>query len=301
MKAKVTIFFTAVFISLSACCQIDDTMQIYKYLTLDSVIISDVRGGFDVNAFIRLVEDDTTFYQAFRNLRKVEYTSASNILIYDKKGKQEASYAGIATQLLKNNCRWMQFSNENIMGDFYDDGDMNYYTAKMFAYIFLYRDTICNNNKTTTASYDKKIESRKDQLKIIMFDPGKKVDGIPFIKNKTAVFDFDIMKHYDFFISSENYLNVDCYVFSFQLNEDSKQKDVVVQQMKTWFDKKTFQIVARTYDLRYDAGVYDFDVQMDVQLGMKNNIYIPTQIKYTGNWDVPGKSRERGRVEVYID
>lgn len=303
MRAKVTGFFTALLFCLHVRAQTTDTLTIYKYLTLDSVVITEARGGFDVNAFIRLVQNDTTFYQAFRNLRKLPYTGRSKIFMYDKNGKTTDSYAGAATQVLQNNCRWMEFQDEVISKNFYDDDrEIDYYTGKMFAYIFLYRDTICNTiSAAETGSYDKKMESRKDQLKTIMFNPGKKVDGIPFIKNKTAVFDFDVMKHYDFFISSEKYNGTDTYVFSFQLNEDSKPKDVVVQQMKTWFDKASFQILARAYHLQYDAGVYDFDVHMFVQLGMKNGIYIPTDIQYTGNWDVPGKPRERGKVDVVIE
>ncbi|MBC8173027.1 MAG: hypothetical protein H7X71_03890 [Chitinophagales bacterium] len=278
-----------------------DTLPIYKYLTLDSVVITASKIGFDVNAFIRLVQDDTTFYQAFQNLRLTEYTSDTHIRLYDKKQRVSATYEGIASQQVDQNCRWMQFTKEHATGDFYDDSDLEYYTAKMFAYIFLYKDTICSGNKASAPSYDKKIEARKDQLKIMMFDPGKPVQGVPFIKNKTAVFDFDVMKHYDFFITSEYYLNTDCYVFSFRLNGESKKKDVVVQEMKTWFDKKDFQIIARTYDLQYDAGVYDFNVQMDVRLETKNGIYIPTYIKYTGTWDIPGKPRERGDVTVRIE
>ncbi len=305
LKTKVRYLFTVSFCFFlllnSVFCQ--DTNAIYQYLTLDSVVIADVRNGFDVNAFIRLVQNDTSFYQAFRNLHSTGYTCSSRIAMYDKKGSTKATYEGRATQILQNNCRHMQFAQEKNTGDFYDAGEINYYTARMFAYIFLYRDTICsgNSNAQPPPSYDKKLESRKDALKTIMFDPGKPVDGVPFIKNKTAVFDFDIMRHYDFFITEEERAGEPCYVFSFQLNENSKPKDVVVQQMKTWFNKKNFQIVARTYDLQYDAGVYDFNVQMDVRLGMKNGIYLPAYIYYTGTWNVPGKPRESGTVQVYIN
>lgn len=302
---KVTTFSTCCLLILFSAnrCTAQADSAIFKYLSLDSVVIEEARSGFDVNAFIRLMQDDTTFYAAFRNLRKIEYVSHANMILYDKKWKAEATYTGDAQQHIQNGCRWMEFSNVRVTGSFYDDGQEAYYTAKMFAYIFLYKDTICtesNTNPQQLPGYDKKIEGRKDQLKVIMFDPGKKVDGVPFIKNKTAVFDFDIMKNYDFFISSESYLGRACYVFSFQLQEEAKPKDVVVQKMQTWFDKETRQIIARSYDLQYDAGVYDFDVQMDVQLGMKSDIIIPTYIHYSGNWDVPGKPRERATVDIVI-
>ncbi len=34
--------------------------------------------------------------------------------------------------------------------------------------------------------------------------------------------------------------------------------------MTTWFNINTWEIVARNYDLSYNAGVYDFDVRMEV-------------------------------------
>lgn len=304
LKGKVTAFLSLlIFVTniIGQTSELNDTMPISKYLTLDSVVISDMRKGFDVNAFIRLVENDTTFYQAFQNLRMTEYESTVSMNFFNKYGNKKATYYSSVNQKRQNGCRWMQFLNEQSTGNFYDNkSEYEYYTAQLFAYIFLNRDTVCNAIETSEASYNKGLENRKNQLKMIMFNPGKEVDGIPFIRNKTAVFDFQVMRHYDFFISSEEYNGADCYVFSFQLNEESKPKDVVVQKMTTWFDKTNFQILARDYHLQYDAGVYDFDVTMHVELFMKNSQYLPAVLLYSGTWNVPGKPRETAGVNVFL-
>ena len=54
------------------------------------------------------------------------------------------------------------------------------------------------------------------------------------------------------------------------------------------------EIVGRTYDLSYNASVYDFDVHIDVQMTKVGNYLVPQTLRYTGNWDVAFKKRERG-------
>ena len=54
------------------------------------------------------------------------------------------------------------------------------------------------------------------------------------------------------------------------------------------------EIVARNYDLSYDAGVYDFNVHMEVQMTKFGNLLVPKTLRYNGKWDVVFKKRERG-------
>jgi hypothetical protein len=46
--------------------------------------------------------------------------------------------------------------------------------------------------------------------------------------------------------------------------------------------------------MSYDAGVYDFDVHMEVQLTKFGNYLVPKLLRYIGNWDVFFKKSERG-------
>ena len=64
--------------------------------------------------------------------------------------------------------------------------------------------------------------------------------------------------------------------------------------MITWFDALTMEVVARNYSLSYDAGVYDFDVSMEVEMTKFGEYLVPKTLRYKGNWDVVFKKRERG-------
>ena len=64
--------------------------------------------------------------------------------------------------------------------------------------------------------------------------------------------------------------------------------------MTTWFNDQTMEVVARNYSLSYDAGVYDFKVQMEVVMTKFGDYLVPALIRYIGNWKVISKDRERG-------
>ena len=68
----------------------------------------------------------------------------------------------------------------------------------------------------------------------------------------------------------------------------------MIDNMTTWFSSKSMEIVARNYDLSYDAGVYDFNVHMEVQMTQFGNLTVPATLRYVGTWDVAFKKRERG-------
>ena len=64
--------------------------------------------------------------------------------------------------------------------------------------------------------------------------------------------------------------------------------------MVTWFNSKTMEIVARNYDLSYNAKVYDFNVRMEVQMDKIGEWLVPKLLRYNGEWHAVFKKRERG-------
>lgn len=271
-----------------------------KRITLKEVV---VRSNLNVPAFIKRVQDDTTFYKAFRNLRVLGYTSLNDIRMMDKKGKQKASLLSRTRQHAGNGCRWTEVLEESATGDMYDKKrNLNYYTAEMYAGLFFARDTICGETNIVKdmafSLKDKKgLEKHKEQLKMLFFNPGKKIPGIPFIGGKIALFDEDVAKRYDFVIDMDAFKGEMCYVFTLTPREglsDSKKDKIVVDEMITWFNINTWEIVARKYSLSYNAGVYDFDVHMEVEMTKFGEYLVPSLMRYDGNWDVAFKKRERG-------
>jgi hypothetical protein len=257
----------------------------------------------NVPRFMQQVKEDTTFYKAFKNIRQLGFTAWNDIRIRDKKEKVKASLLSKTKQIRKNGCRSMEVLSENISGDFYDsDGNYNYNTAEMYAGLFFTKGTICGESNVVkgiafSTKSKKGIEKHKEQLKMLFFNPGKKIPGIPFIGDKINIFDPEKAQYYDFVIDYGDYEGQSCYVFSIKVKKDlsgSDKNGIVIDSMVTWFDSKTMEIMARNYDMSYDAGVYDFDVHMEVQMTKFNGLLVPKVLRYIGSWDVIFKKRERG-------
>ena len=301
------IFVTALLMlwATNGFSQNEDSLYLPGIITLDSFILIEVRDGFNVEDFIAFTQRDSSFYEAFRNLRRINYNSATTVRMFDEEHLNVASYSNRTYQHLDKNCRWMEFPFEVSNGNFFDKKkEMEYYTARVFSYIFLYKDTICNNIVDTdnNAGTDSKLELRKEQLKTMIFNPGEPVDDIPLIKNKMEIFSDEMIPFYDYSISSQRYTTgVDCYVFSIKKKpEVQKGEDVVINELTTWFDKKTMQIVSRKYSLSYFTALFDFDVSMEVKLSVVNGYQVPSFVLYNGYWDIPARKPEIGSVQIYI-
>lgn len=271
-----------------------------KVVTLREVV---VRNNLNVPAFINRIKADSTFYKAFRNLKVLGYTALNDVQMMDKKGAEKASLRSRTIQHEKSGCRWMDILEEHTTGDFYNDNrSYNYYTAELYAGLFFARDTICGEtNIVKGAEFNLKnksgIEKHKEQLKMLFFNPGKKIPGIPFIGNKIALFDEDVSNLYDFVIDMDAFKGEICYVFKLTPRSDltaSEKDKIVINEMTTWFSTDNWDIVARHYDLSYNTGIYDFDVHMEVEMTKFQDLLVPKVLRYNGTWDVVFKKRERG-------
>ncbi len=267
-----------------------------KTITLSEIVVDN---KLNVPTFISRIKNDSTFYKAFRNLRILNYTSINDIRMMDKKGNQQATLFSKTKQVRDSNCRRMEVLESQSTGDFYDsDQQYNYYTAQMYASLFFTTGMVCGENNIVAGdefSTEGKsgIEKHKEQLKMLFFNPGRKIKGLPFMSNKTAIYDDDMADLYDMSIDMDDYNKTSCYIFK-QKVKAGKEDDVVVDEMTTWFNDKTYEVVARTYSLSYSAGVYDFKVSMDVQMTHAGEYLVPSLIRYNGNWKAIFKKRERG-------
>lgn len=274
-----------------------DTGYIARHLELDSVVISASRVNFDVPGFIKMVEDDTTFYKAFKNLRILAYTAENDIRIFGKKGNAKASLLSTTRQHRNNGCRTMSVISEKTTGDFYNHKkDYNYYTAELYANLFFTEGKVCGENNIVKGGEDIKtsngsMERHKEQLKELIFNPGQPIPGVPLISNKVAIFDDEVAPMYDFSITSAEYGDTPCYVFTAMAKPEYKKK-VVINKLVTYFNKQDLEIVYRDYALSYNTWVFDFDVHIRVKMTHFNNYMVPSTINYDGDWKVPFHKRE---------
>lgn len=270
-----------------------------KKFTLTEVV---VRNNFDYAKLLQQIKEDTSFYKAFKNLRILGFSSYNDIKLMDKKGVIKASLLSKTRQNRKNNCRTMDVLEETVTGDFYDaQKNYNYVTAQLYASLFFTKMPVCGETNIVkgyqiTTQNKKGMDKHREQLKMLFFNPGKKIPGIPFIGNKLDLYDDDARKVYDYKLDVQEKDGRLCYVFSILPKPDLglfKRDNVVIDEMITWFDQKTLEVVYRSYSLSYKAGVYDFDVSMEVQMTNFNGFTVPKILRYRGNWDVVFKKRER--------
>jgi hypothetical protein len=284
------------------CAQNDslDNERLAKMVTLTPVT---VRTDINVAKFIERVKTDTTFYKAFRSLHLVGFTSLNDIRMRDKNNNVVASLQSKTIQNRKDNCRTMEVVNEKATGNFYDSKkNYNYYTAELYAGLFFTNGKICNETNTVKGielnpKSQKGIEKHKQQLKMLFFNPGKKISGIPLMGDKIDIFDPDRAELYDFLIDYDDYEGQACYVFTIKAKQglrSGKKDKIVIDSMITWFNAKTMEVLARKYDMSYNAGVYDFNVHMEVQMTHFGKYLLPKTLRYVGTWDVAFKKRERG-------
>lgn len=304
MKLRVVLSFLLL-VSIAVNAQVPaDTLEAQRLARMISLSEVVIRTDINVAKFIERVKNDSTFYKAFKNLRVLGFTSLNNIWIRDKKGRQIAGLQSKTRQVRENECRSMSVIEETVQGDFYDrEHQYNYYTAELYASLFFTKGKVCNEtniiggNQFSTRG-KKGVEKHKEQLKLLMFNPGKRVPGIPLMSDrKLDIFDPDQAAYYDFYIDQEVYEGRSCYIFSITARPDLSpgQRDkIVIDKMITWFDAKTMEVMKRNYSLSYDAGVYDFDVDIEVELTHFGELLVPKTLRYTGNWDVMFKKRERG-------
>lgn len=296
---------------LLLCCfvlnlraQQPDTSAFTLPIQMDEVVIRATRSGFDIDAFIRRVKTDTTFYKAFKSLNITSFNATNDIRVYDKDGQVTASLYSKTHQTAANGCKSTQVLQEKTTGNFYKrNGDYNYYTAELYAYLFFTKGTVCGQNDIVAGALDYRgsgqMEKSKYQLKQLIFNPGSRISGIPLMGDRASIFDPSEAKKYDFKILSDEYDGQPCYVFKVTPKQ-GEEHNVVFNELTTWFRKSDYSIVARDYSLSFNTLIYDFDVHMKVRTSQIGGKLLPTYINYDGNWHVFSKKRERVKFITQI-
>ena len=289
--------FLFLFSSITFAQTDTSSFSLYR-IELDSLVVSATRSGFNVEDFVEMVRTDESFHEAFHNIRTLSYSSINDIKMYDRKQREKATYYSTIQQTSDGNCRTMETFNETVSGNFFKrKRKIRYYTAKMHDRLFLTHGKVCESDRKESDN-PKNMEKHVDELKKLIFSPGEKAD-VPMIGKKTAIFDEKMIQHYDMSITSKKYHSgIDCYVFTAKVKPEVREGKTVIKFLETFFDKSTFQVIARNYHLKYSGSLFDFDVKMDIQLTKLGDKYLPQLIQYDGNWDIPAKKRETSKFSI---
>ncbi len=275
-------------------------------LTLPEVM---VRTDVDYKSLLKRIQNDTTFYKAFRNLHVVSFTSYNSVRMLDKKGNTKATWKSKSRQIRENGCRRTEILEQQSTGNYFEaDSTPHYNTGQMYASLFLTKGKVCGENnsvagKSFTLSGKKGMEKHKEQLKMLFFNPGKKVPGIPFIADKLDVYDASAQKIYNYLLDYTTYKGNSAYIFTITPKENPgfmRKDDIVLDKMETWFDVRTMEVLARNYSMSYKTGVYDFDVSMEVEFTRVGKLLVPQTMRYKGNFSALGKKKEYGEFTATL-
>lgn len=277
------------------------TADTIKTIQLDSTV-NITAERLSVETFIRAVTTDTSFYQAFRNMKKYAFTAENSIYTYDKKNKVTGRlYRKVKRQ---TSAPWLQYLVKQDTGHlFKKNGKYQLYTAEMFDYIFMnayqsaYTDGPSAVGKAAGAN-----AGYKEKLKTLIFSPGRPVKGLPFIGDKTEIFTANMRQYYDYAFSSGTYLDsIPVYRFKVTVKPDLSnwtKGSLMIKELTTIFDKRNFEILGRYVDMKYNNMLFDFDVQMNIEMRYFGEEKLPAKVSYQGNWNVPLKKQERASVLV---
>ncbi|MET1054499.1 MAG: hypothetical protein ABWY16_04260 [Pedobacter sp.] len=267
-----------------------------KTITLDSNV-NIVAQKLSVETFIRAVTTDTTFYAAFRRMKAHSFIAENRIYTYDKKNNVN----GKIYRKIRHSVRpaKMEYLLKQDTGKvFKKNGKYQLYTVEMFDYIFMnaYKSDFVSDAPSASPRGDSN-ESYKSKLKTLIFNPGRPVKGIPFIGSKTEIFTANMRQYYDYSFQSGTYLDsIPVYRFRVIVKDGLSNwtKDgLMIKELVTIFDKRNFAILGRYVDMKYSNMLFDFDVQMNIEMSYFGEEKLPSKITYQGNWNIPFKKEER--------
>lgn len=269
-----------------------------RTIQLDSVVTI-IGKKFGIETFIDAIINDTSFYQAFRNMKKYSFIAENRIYTYDKNNKVDGK---VYRKIRHNNDGpyKMEYLVKEDNGRIYKkNGKYQLYTVEMFDYIFMnaYNTDFVAHAPAGDGKSGGSNESYKDKLKTLIFNPGRPIKGLPFIGSKTQIFTSNMRQYYDYSFYSATYLDsIPVYRFKVAVKpelSDWTKDGLMIKELVTIFDKRNFEILGRYVDMKYSNMLFDFDVQMNIEMSYFGEDKLPTKITYQGNWDYPLKKEER--------
>jgi len=267
----------------------------------EDAVVKVGKAGLDIEDFIHEIITDSSFYEAFRIMKKYTFNAENNIFTYDKKDKILGSIYRKLTHYPTGNH--LKVIEEKTKGDLYkSNGNYELKTVEMFDHIFTNAYKSAYSPVMIKNSNGSKNDSYKDKLKTLIFSPGKPVKGIPLISSKTEIFTANMRQYYNYAFAKGMYLDsIPVYRFKVTVKPDLGSwttNGIMIKELTTIFDQRNFQILGRYIDMKLDNLAFNFDVQMNIEMSYFGEDLLPTKVSYQGNWDVPFKKQERASFLV---
>jgi hypothetical protein len=250
--------------------------------------------------FIDAILADTGFYKAFRNMKRYGFTAENNIYTYDKSNKIDGEIHRRIKHTLVNGKPKTEYLLKQDNGKVYKkNGKYELYTVELFDYIFdnAYKSEFSTADPLSEAG---KNGSYKAKAKTLIFTPGRRVSGLPFLSSKTEIFSRDMRQFYSYEFARGKYLDtIPVYRFKVIKKPSIADGDVMIRELTTIFDMRNFKILGRYVDMKYSNIFFDFEVKMNIELVPYNGELLPAKMSYQGNWDIPFHKEERASFLIF--
>ena len=267
-----------------------------RTITIDTPVANIKSHKLNAQDFIDAVVADTSFYKAFQNMKRYSFIAENRIFTYDKKNKVNGKIYRKINHITAVNAHKVAYLASRDSGNVIKkNGKYQLYTVEMFDYIFAnaYNSGFAKTNPAPGESKGKNA-GYKAKLKALIFTPGRKITGIPFLSSKTEIFGPDMRQFYRYEFARGTYVDsIPVYRFKVIRKPSTADDDTMIKEMTTIFDARNFQILGRYVDMKYSNMLFDFDVQMNIELNNFNGELLPTKVTYQGNWDIPFHKEER--------
>jgi hypothetical protein len=286
---------------LACICSVGYSQKIPRYnpdtlrtIVIDTPVANILSHRLNAQDFIDAMLADTGFYQAFRNMKKYAFNAENRVFTYDKKNKVDGKIYRKIHHSNNGSAHKMEFLAKRDSGAvFKKNGKYELYTVEMFDFIFM---NAYNSDfvKSDAPVGNGKNEGYKAKLKTLVFTPGRRVSGIPFISGKTEIFGPELKQFYTYQFARGRYLDtIPVYRFRVLPKPSISDDDVMIKEVTTIFDARTMQILGRYIDMKFKNFLFSFNVQMNIECNNFNGELLPVKITYQGNWDVPFHKEER--------
>lgn len=292
---KTPVLFLLLLLALGLKAQ---TTEIAKMVTMDEFVVNAAIEDFNAEDFISQVIEDTTFYQAFLNLKYFPHEIKGAMVVYDKDETEFATLQRKAKQhLTDDEVKWVEITYEKTNGRIKKkNGKWRYLTAEVYDDVFFPTEKHSVSNEMVQREQeleaDSKMEKHKAQLKKMLFNPGQPIDNVPFIGDKLAIFSPEMVPFYDYSIFIYEYNDtIPCIAFSSYVKE-GEEDEVVIRDMTSYFHRDTHEVIAREYRLAHKTILFDFDISIKVENMLLDGWLMPISVSYDGGWDVPFKKPE---------
>ena len=321
MKKLVFLFLTVYHFGLAQ-------EQVVRSVLLDSVTVTGIKEGFNIDEFIHYVKEDTTFYMAFKHLRFYTHNYKSELYIYNKNNQKigelkrwgshfsDGQHAWVVDDSIYNKgkiftkkvsriLRKNKYTSLSVFSKIHTFKDKyKYYTPEAFDEVFFPIDTIDVSLKISDKKNKNESQNMRD-AKTVGFSVGEddteqKKGGMSV---KLAVFDISMQKYYNYKIDTCTYKDRSCYSFTIEVKKDLSDKDMeeaLVRKIVSYFDKDNFNVIFREYKFVYNHWIVDLDMHVIVHMDYFKDKHIPTDIYYKGFWDVPFFKLERATFRLSL-